>query len=206
VSAPGSLAVTAAASTVNPPVDVAIDHGVDHDIDRRVDFVVMVDPAALAPSAHPVAGQDAHSCETGPDDPPDEEAASGAAGEALEDRGGELELSDVEVVESEPSTIAVTLGAMARRRSAITDLGPGDCRFAVDTAIEVDPYGRRRTLHLFCSDSQAPGSSYCPQHEALCRQPILSRSARDMDRLQRFQAARERRLSGVALRADLDGG
>ena len=185
-----------------PPASSA---ALDHDVDRRVNFVIVVDPTALASPDDPVAGQEARGCETGSDDPPDEEAASRTAGEAPEAPTGELELDDAEVVEPEPSTIAVTLGAMARRRPTITDLGPGDCRYAVDTITEVDPYGRRRTLHLFCFDSQAPGSSYCPQHAALCRQPILSRSARDMDRLQRFQAARERRLSGVALRADLDG-
>jgi hypothetical protein len=195
-----------AACAVHLPASPAIDHGVDRRVDRRVDFLVVVDPATLASPDDPVAGQDARGSETGLDEPPDDEAAGGAVGEAPEDLAGELELDDAELVEPEPSAIAAALGAMARRRPTITDLGPGDCRFAVDAITEVDPYGRRRTLHLFCSNSQAPGSSYCPQHAALCRQPILSRSARDMERLQRFQAARERRLSGVALRADLDGG
>jgi hypothetical protein len=194
--------IVAATCVVHLPASSA---GVDHDVDRRVDFIVVVDPAALASPDDPVAGQEARGCESWPDDPLDEEAASDAAGETLEDLAGELELDGVEVVRPEQSTIAAALGAMAQRRSTILDLGPSDCRYAVDTITEIDPCGHRRTLLLFCSDSQAPSSSYCPQHAALCRQPILSRSVRDMERLRRFQETRGRRLSGVALRADLDG-
>ena len=83
----------------DPPASPGL---IDHNVDRRVDFVIVVDPTALASPDDPVAGQEACGRETGPDDPPDEEAASGAAGETLEGLAGEFELDDVEVVEPEP--------------------------------------------------------------------------------------------------------
>ena len=168
MSAPDSLAVTAAASTVNPPASPAVlDHGVDHAVDRRLNFVIVVDPAALASLDDPVAGQEARDCETGPDDPPDEEATSDAAGDVPELFAGELELDDAEAAEPEPSVVAVTLSDMAWRRPTILNLGPGDCRYPIGD-VETAGEFSIRTQTIFCAESIAPGSqSFCQVHHQL---------------------------------------
>jgi hypothetical protein len=43
----------------------------------------------------------------------------------------------------------------------ITELGNHDCRYPIY-------YGPRHGDHRFCAEPQKPGSSYCPEHTALC--------------------------------------
>jgi hypothetical protein len=189
-----------------PPVSpIVLDHNLDHNVDRRVDFVIIVNSTSPASPNDRTAGQEARGCETGPDDPPDEEAASGAAGEALEDLAGERGMDNAEAVEPEPSAVATTLGAMARRRPTITELREDDCRWPVDLVVVAGEFSTG-PKHVFCQNPRAPGRPYCTGHTVAAyattkdRQTLV-REAREAR--QRYEE--RRRLTGLGLRAALKG-
>ena len=196
--------IVTATCVVHPPASPAVlDHGVDHAVDRRLNFVIVVDPAALASLDDPVAGQEARGCETGPDDPPDEEAASGAAGEAVEPLAGELRLDDAEAVEPERSTIAATLGAIARRRPTITELRDDDCRWPVDLVVVAGEFSTG-PKHVFCQNPRAPGRPYCTDHTVAAYATTKDRQTRVREAREARQRYEERRrLTGLGLRAAL---
>ena len=177
MSEPDALSIGAACVIRLPASPVALDHDVGH----RVNFTVVVDPAALASPDGAAGAQDALSEDSRRNDTAGNEVASEGATEALESLVGEFELSGVEIVATALSPIATALGTMAWRRPTVLELQSSDCRYPVSSKSVLDAYGRRRTEHRFCAQSASIGS-YCDRHHRETHTPIMSRQFREQQR------------------------
>ena len=165
-----------------PPGSPAlIDRGVDHDVDRRVDFTIVVDPTALASPDDTAEAQDALFEDQRPETSAADETTEEGAAEAAESLAGELGLDDVEVVDPEPSAVAATLGAIARRRRTITELAAQDCRYPISSEPVRDEYGCTRVIHQFCGSPRTIGF-YCARHHDETHTPVTPRQVREQQR------------------------
>ena len=81
----------------------------------------------------------------------------------------------------------------AARRVPITELGPRECRYAVNDA---GPGGE----HLFCGAPVKPGSSYCAAHHGVVYSPAPPRKRKpvsDLDALDAIRRQRVRMMGGL---------
>jgi hypothetical protein len=186
------------ASSKLPASPVALDHDVGH----RVNFTVVVDPAALASPDGAAGAQDALSEDSRRNDAAGDEVASEGAAEALEPLADKVALAGVKAVELELSAVAATLGAMARRQPTVTELREDDCRWPVDLVVIVGELPTR-IQHVFCQNRRAPGRPYCTVHTAAAYVTTKGRSTPQEVREARRRYEEKRRLTGLGLRAAL---
>ena len=154
----------ALARVMHPPASPAV-------LDHGVNFVIVVDPAALASPDDTAEAQEA-GYETTPDKPFDEEAASKVAAETLETLVDELELDEAKAVEPEPSAIAAALGAMARQPIVVETLEPEHCRYPVGDVEVIGEFSARAQI-TFCAKPKTDGS-YCFAHHELTHAALKS--------------------------------